>query len=206
VNLACVFDLLGNYEAAIGKINELKSQQSLSPNALTIRAIAYLHNEQIEKANRDFAEAQRLSGFGTMHNFALAQKGLAFIQNASEVVEWLEKNTPTQSFASTKSTLGTFKAISATPTIKLVLNPSTTLSGIVTAGELFLESKSNFKVLKINKTHSIEALTVGSSKANIKEMLGLPTKENPTYWLYDGLIVNFDEETVRELLQYQLKE
>lgn len=206
VNLACVFDLLGNYEAAIGKINELKSQRSLSSNALTIRAIAYLHNEQMEKANRDFAEAQRLSGFGTTHNFALAQKGLAFVQNASEVVEWLEKNTPTQSFVSTKPPLGTFKAISATPTIKLALNPTTTLSGILTTGELSLESKSNAKVLKISKILSIEALTVGSSKANVKEVLGLPIKENPTYWLYDGLIVNFDGDAGSELLQYQLKE
>ncbi|MEI7584562.1 tetratricopeptide repeat protein [Runella sp.] len=206
VNLACVFDLLGNYEAAIGKINELKSQQSLLPNAFTIRAIAYLHNEQIEKANRDFAEAQRLNGFGTTHNFTLAQKGLTFVQNASEVVEWFEKNTPTQPFVSTKPTLGAFKAISATPTVKLAFNPTTTLSGIVTTSELSLESKSNAKVLKISKILSIEALTVGSSKVNVKEVLGLPIKENPTYWLYDGLIVNFDGDIVSELLQYQLKE
>lgn len=206
VNLACVFDLLGNYEAAIGKINELKSQQSVLPNAFTIRAIAYLHNEQIEKANRDFAEAKRLNGFGTTHNFSLAQKGLSFIQNASEVVEWLEKNTPIQSFVSIKPTLLPFKAISATPTIKFALNPTTTLSGIVTTSELSLESKSNLKVLKIKKIHPFEALTIGSSKANVKEVLGVSIKENPTYWLYDGLIVNFDEEAVSEVLQYQLKE
>jgi len=206
VNLACVFDLLGNYEAAIGKINELKSQQSLSANALTIRAIAYLHNEQIEKANRDFAEAQRLNGFGATHNFALAQKGVSFIQNASELVEWLEKNTPTQSFVSKKPTLGAFKAITSTPTIKFTLTPTTTLSGIVTKSELFLESKSNIKILKINKIHSLETLTVGSSKAKVKEVLGLPTEENPTYWLYDGLIVNFEGDLVSDFLQYQLKE
>ena len=51
INLACVYDLLGNYEGAIGKINELPLDAKSSKEALTVKAIAYYHNDEEEKAN-----------------------------------------------------------------------------------------------------------------------------------------------------------
>lgn len=50
INLACVYDLLGNSEAAIGKIKELNASDQKSLPAQMILAIAYYHNSQVENA------------------------------------------------------------------------------------------------------------------------------------------------------------
>lgn len=50
VNLACVFDLLGNYEAAIGKVKELTPDKQKSADAQRILAIAYYHADMEKKA------------------------------------------------------------------------------------------------------------------------------------------------------------
>jgi tetratricopeptide (TPR) repeat protein len=51
VNLACVFTLLKNPEAAIGKIKELPVDKQNSVDAQRILAIAYYHNDNDEKAD-----------------------------------------------------------------------------------------------------------------------------------------------------------
>ena len=51
VNLACVFDLLDNPEAAIGKIKELPLGKQKSIDAQRILAIAYYHYDNEKKAN-----------------------------------------------------------------------------------------------------------------------------------------------------------
>jgi hypothetical protein len=50
VNLACVYDLLDNPNAAIGKIKELPLEQQKELDAQRILAIAYYHNDQEKKA------------------------------------------------------------------------------------------------------------------------------------------------------------
>lgn len=51
VNLACVYDLLDNPNAAIGKIKELPLEKQKELDAQRILAIAYYHNDQEEKAD-----------------------------------------------------------------------------------------------------------------------------------------------------------
>lgn len=50
INLACVFDLLGNHEGAIGKINELPLEMRKTREALRIRAIGYFHMNKLQEA------------------------------------------------------------------------------------------------------------------------------------------------------------
>jgi tetratricopeptide (TPR) repeat protein len=50
INLACVFDLLYNPEAAIGKIKELSKEQQNTTESLRILAIAYFHADYEKKA------------------------------------------------------------------------------------------------------------------------------------------------------------
>ncbi len=50
INLACVFDLLDNWEAAIGKIKELPLEKQATIEAKRILAIAYYHNDNETKA------------------------------------------------------------------------------------------------------------------------------------------------------------
>lgn len=51
INLACVYDLLGNPMAAIGKIKELSKEQQNETDALRIVAIAYFNLEMDDKAD-----------------------------------------------------------------------------------------------------------------------------------------------------------
>ena len=51
INLACVFDLLDNPNAAIGKIKELSKDKQNTNEAKRILAIAYFHNKQETVAN-----------------------------------------------------------------------------------------------------------------------------------------------------------
>ena len=51
INLACVFDLLDNPEAAIGKIKELPIEKQIEIDAQRILAIAYYHADNDKKAN-----------------------------------------------------------------------------------------------------------------------------------------------------------
>lgn len=51
INLACVFDLLENPEAAIGKIKELTKDKQETVDAKRILAIAYYHANMEQKAN-----------------------------------------------------------------------------------------------------------------------------------------------------------
>ena len=50
INLACVFDLLDNPEAAIGKIKELPVEKQIEIEAQRILAIAYYHADMEQKA------------------------------------------------------------------------------------------------------------------------------------------------------------
>ena len=56
INLSCVFDLLGNPEAAIGKIKELTIENQNSIDAKRILAIAYYHNKQKDLAIKIWSE------------------------------------------------------------------------------------------------------------------------------------------------------
>lgn len=56
INLACVFDLLKNPEAAIGKIKELPTEMLLKQEAQLILAIAYYHADNEKKAEEIWKE------------------------------------------------------------------------------------------------------------------------------------------------------
>nr|WP_314896926.1 hypothetical protein [uncultured Flavobacterium sp.] len=56
VNLACVFDLLDNWEAAIGKIKELSLDKQTSVDVKRILAIAYYHTDNEKKAEAIWKE------------------------------------------------------------------------------------------------------------------------------------------------------
>lgn len=58
INLACVFDLLDNPEAAIGKIKELPKEKQETRNALRILAIAYYHADNEKKAEAIWKEIE----------------------------------------------------------------------------------------------------------------------------------------------------
>lgn len=59
INLACVFDLLQNPEAAIGKIKELPIEQQKGVDAQRILAIAYYHADNEKKAEELWTELEK---------------------------------------------------------------------------------------------------------------------------------------------------
>ena len=59
INLACVFDLLDNSEAAIGKIKELPLDKQKLVEAQRILAIAYYHADNEKKADAIWQEIEK---------------------------------------------------------------------------------------------------------------------------------------------------
>lgn len=57
INLACVYDLLGNPEAAIGKIKELPLIKQNQKSTLTLLGIAYYHLDNVTKSKEMFEKA-----------------------------------------------------------------------------------------------------------------------------------------------------
>ncbi len=155
VHLACIYSLLENQEAAIGKINELQGVQSLPAEALTIRGIAYFYNEQPTKAFRDLEEASKLRAKGGMYNLTLARKGLEFVKNASEIVEWLESNNNSLDAPPKNNLKEAELSPLIQPTILLSITPTITVRAKVSASAEEFESKYNNKVLRIKKVDSV---------------------------------------------------
>lgn len=71
INLACVYDVMGNYEAAIGRINEITSKAKDDISALEIKAIAYAHSENDKKANETFLQIQNLTKDTARYNYKM---------------------------------------------------------------------------------------------------------------------------------------
>jgi tetratricopeptide (TPR) repeat protein len=59
INLACVYDLLGNPEAAIGKIKELPLAEQEKINSLRILVIAYYHLYMESKADEIWRDLEK---------------------------------------------------------------------------------------------------------------------------------------------------
>ncbi len=59
INLACVYDLMGNPEGAIGKLNELPLESQKNTKVLGVKAIAYYHAENDKKAAACFEEVAK---------------------------------------------------------------------------------------------------------------------------------------------------
>lgn len=58
INLACVFDLLGNQDMAIGTIKELPLEDQKTKEAQRILAIAYYHTNRLEEADKIWKELE----------------------------------------------------------------------------------------------------------------------------------------------------
>lgn len=79
VNLACVYSLEGNYELAIGTMNEAETicrenNIPFSGNAYLVRAISRTYNQQAEKATDDFDKSLVLKANLANYNYQLFKK------------------------------------------------------------------------------------------------------------------------------------
>lgn len=89
VNLACTQVLNENYPAAIGEIESIGTP--LPASAYTIRAIAYYHDEQFNKAASDFNQAKKLKAYGANYNLAVFEElnGLSWVAIADGILNGL---------------------------------------------------------------------------------------------------------------------
>jgi len=89
INLACCYLLSQNYEAAIGRLNEVISQTPASDAARLTRAIAYYLNQQPEKAQRDLQQLTRPNTL-SQYNAALMASGHALGNDKAELMNWMD--------------------------------------------------------------------------------------------------------------------
>jgi tetratricopeptide (TPR) repeat protein len=93
INLACSYDLLENYEAAIGRINDMPINSNKLIAALEIKAIAYAHSNNTQKANECFSTIQKLNGDTNSYNFKVYSLGNQSLLNSENFKEeWLKQN------------------------------------------------------------------------------------------------------------------
>ena len=75
INLACVYDLMDNYDAAIGQIKDMPSNDAEAVPALEIKAIAYAHADNVLKAEECFLETQELTNNINRYNYKVFTLG-----------------------------------------------------------------------------------------------------------------------------------
>ena len=71
VNLACVYDLQGNFDLSSGYSKKVKITAPEYKNALEIRAITYAHQNRIDDANNCFLEIQHLYTDSNNYNYKI---------------------------------------------------------------------------------------------------------------------------------------
>jgi tetratricopeptide (TPR) repeat protein len=97
INLACVYDLIGNYEAAIGRIKDMPANVNETISALEIKAIAYAHADNAPKAEECFLEIQKLTNDTGRYNYKMIILGSqSLLASEKFKEEWLNQN-PTDS-------------------------------------------------------------------------------------------------------------
>lgn len=79
INLACVLDILGNPEGAIGRLNELPDQIQETYQVFLIKGIAYFHTDNQIKAASYFNKIQ--FGFDNITNYDLKLYQLYHLNN-----------------------------------------------------------------------------------------------------------------------------
>ncbi len=116
INLSCVYALEGNYELAVGTMNEAETlcrenNLPFTGNAYLVRAIARSQNQQMEKAQADFEQAVVLKGHLASYNYDLFRKMKETWQDKllnwatdwsslqSWVQNWVETNKNTTTYA-----------------------------------------------------------------------------------------------------------
>lgn len=93
INLACVYDLLGNYEAAIGRINDMPASNMAAVSSLEVKAIAYAHADNAPKAENCFLQLLKLTNKTDRYNykmFTLSRQSLLASENFKE--QWLNQS------------------------------------------------------------------------------------------------------------------
>lgn len=137
INLACVYDLLGNYDAAIGRIKDMPANINETVSALEIKAIAYAHSDNAPKAEECFLQIQKLTNDTGRYNykmFTLGSQSLLASENFKE--QWLNQS-PTDT-AQFSKIMNEVKRLNITDTR---LKPKEVISKINEEPLFFVKSK-----------------------------------------------------------------
>lgn len=191
VNLACVYTLEGNYDLAIGTMNEAETicrehNISFSGNAYLIRAIARTYNQQTEKADDDFEKAVAAKANLAPYNYMLFKQLQAdwkdkLVNWASDwsslrnwVNSWVEQNPNQTKFSN--------------PKLENICNQNITEVSRATFGQDVVISDDNksFKIAN-KKDTSCEKIKITTSD---KDLFLLQTPPNYVGVTAKGIAVN----------------
>lgn len=93
INLACVYDMLGNFEAAVGRIKDLPANVNEPVSALEIKAIAYAHADNTLKTEDAFLEIEKLTNDTARYNYKMYILGSQSLLASEKFKEqWLNQN------------------------------------------------------------------------------------------------------------------
>lgn len=156
INLASVYDLMGNYEAAIGRINEMPLKDKNAISALEIKAIAYAHAENDKKANEVFKQIETLTNDAGRYNykiFTLSQGSM--IESETFKQQWLKNITIESALA--EDIMGEISSLKRAGTQHL---KNEVVSKINETPSFVIKSNLQKKILRLVILKGIETITI----------------------------------------------
>lgn len=98
INLACLYDIRGNFQAAMGVITEVANLQLTNNSSLQmIKAIALFHDNKVQESLEILAKLNSIDSGAYTYNYQLSLKAVSSENDAKSIGkwknEWVKKNT-----------------------------------------------------------------------------------------------------------------
>lgn len=89
INLACLYDIRGNYQAALGVVTELENlTPEINPDILLIKAIALYHNKNVSESEKVLQEIGKYSNTIYEYNYKLLVNSVTFKNDMQAIEKW----------------------------------------------------------------------------------------------------------------------
>ncbi len=200
INLACIYALEGNYELAIGTMNEAETlchEQNItfSGNAYLIRAIARVRSNQWEQAEKDFEQAVSKKATLAKYNYELykqmksswTDKMMNWVTDWKGLTDWVQSWTENNQE----------KTMHINPNLEKICQQNITESSQKTVFDQEMTVNDNNKTVKISsqKEGSCEKLKI---KLFDKDLFLLMTAPNYVGNTARGIVLNDNVEKLTQ--------
>lgn len=89
INLACLYDIRGNYQAALGVVTELENlTPEFNPDILLIKAIALYHNKNVSQSEKVLQEIDKYPNTIYEYNYKLLVNSVTFKNDMQAIEKW----------------------------------------------------------------------------------------------------------------------
>lgn len=165
VNLACLYDIRGNFQAALGIITEAANLPSANNSSLQmIKAIALFHENKVQESKKILSELNSIDSGAYSYNYQLLLKAVSSDNDAISIGKWKNEWVKTNTISS-DTCLGQVKILSKfynDVSNPLVINEnltigsfSTTDGSIVSIANKEMKIHANVRIYKASNPDNV---------------------------------------------------